>query len=508
MSGKTIGRVVIERYNIFDLANPEENKPLYRLANRLHVLTRDDTIRSQLLFESGDELSKNSLEESARLLRQNRYLHEATISAVPASDGVADIYVTTTDVWTLIPKIDFSRSGGENKYAFGIKEANLLGTGMAVELSRKSDVDRDSSRLKVVDRNLGGSRYVLDMGLSNNSDGHFRRLSLGKPFFALDSRRARGVNFRDDDSIDTWYERGEEIADYRHKAARADVHLGWSRGLKDGWTKRITSGFVYDDNEFLDAPDSDYPTLVIPENRTLVYPFVAVEWLEDRFEKANNINQIGRTEDRFMGRRFTAMLGAATNWLGSDRDALLLNARAQAGFGSSKQDSMILTAGIDTRIEDGDAVNLVVDFSARFFRKQSKKRLGFLALSGIYGHELDLENRVVIGGESGLRGYPLRYQSGDRRVLFTAEQRFFSDWYPFRLFHVGAAVFYDVGRAWGESPVSSLENEWLHDVGFGLRLGHSRFGFGRVTHIDIAFPLNGDDSIDAVQLLVSTKQTF
>jgi hypothetical protein len=508
VSGTTIGAVVIERHNIFDLDNPAENKPLFRLANRLHVLTREETIRSQLLFASGDVLSKHALEESARLLRENRYLHEATVRALPAADGVADVHVITTDVWTLLPKIDFSRSGGENKYAFGIKETNLFGSGMAVELSRKSDADRDASRLKVVDRNLGGSRYVLDMGLSNNSDGHFRRLSLGKPFFALDSRRARGVSVSDNDYIDTYYERGEEIADFRHKSSYADVHIGWSRGLLDGWTTRITTGFVNDKNEFLDAPGSDYPTLVIPENRTLVYPFVALEWLEDKYEKANNINQIGRTEDRFMGRRFTARLGAATDWLGSDRDALLLNARAQAGFGTSRQDSMILAAGIDTRIEDGNAVNLIVDFSARFFSKQSEKRLGFLALSGVYGHKLDLENRIVIGGETGLRGYPLRYQSGDRRVLFTAEQRYFSDWYPFRLFHVGAAVFYDVGRAWGESPVSTLQNEWLHDVGFGLRLGHSRFGFGRVTHIDIAFPLNGDDSVDDVQLLVSTKQTF
>jgi len=504
----TIGTVVIERHNIFDLGNPEENKSLFRLANRLHVLTRDRTIRTQLLFESGDVLSKNALEESARLLRQNRYLHEATIRAAPAANGVADVHVITTDVWTLIPKLDFSRSGGENEYAFGIKETNLLGTGMAIELSRSSDVNRDSSLLKIVDRNLGGSRYVMDLGLSNNSDGHFRNLSLGKPFFALDSRRARGVSFFDHDYIDTYYERGEEIADFRHKASHADVHIGWSRGLRDGWTTRFTTGFVYDKDEFLDAPDSDYPTLVIPDNRTLSYPFIGVEWLEDRFEQASNIDQIGRTEDRFLGRRLSLSLGAATEWLGSDRDALVFNARAQTGFGSSKRDSLILEGGLGSRIENGDAANLVVDFSARFFRKQSEKRLGFLSLSGVYGHQLDAENRIVIGGDSGLRGYPLRYQSGDRRLLFTAEQRFFSEWYPFRLFHVGAAVFYDIGRAWGDSPVSSIENEWLQDVGFGLRLGHSRFGFGRVTHIDIAFPLDGDDSIDDVQLVLSTKQTF
>ena len=88
------------------------------------------------------------------------------------------------------------------------------------------------------------------------------------------------------------------------------------------------------------------------------------------------------------------------------------------------------------------------------------------------------------------------------------EQRFFSDWYPFRLFHVGGAVFFDVGRAWGEAPVTASTNGWLKDVGFGLRLGNTRSGLGRMTHIDLAYPLDGDGDLSNLQFLVSTKKSF
>ena len=58
-----IGEIIIEKRNIFDLSDPEEDKWLYRWANRLHVVTRDKVIASQLLFESGDRFSGRLLDE-------------------------------------------------------------------------------------------------------------------------------------------------------------------------------------------------------------------------------------------------------------------------------------------------------------------------------------------------------------------------------------------------------------------------------------------------------------
>src|SRR5881398_665047 len=84
----------------------------------------------------------------------------------------------------------------------------------------------------------------------------------------------------------------------------------------------------------------------------------------------------------------------------------------------------------------------------------------------------------------------------------------FTDWYPFRLFRVGAAVFFDTGRTWGAAPLAAPGLGLLKDAGFGLRFGNARSGLGNVVHVDLAFPFNGDSSIKRVHFLVQTEQHF
>jgi hemolysin activation/secretion protein len=140
--------------------------------------------------------------------------------------------------------------------------------------------------------------------------------------------------------------------------------------------------------------------------------------------------------------------------------------------------------------------------------RQSPHRVLFLGLSALKGKNLDLDQPLQLGGDNGLRGYPLRYQSGTSRWLFTAEQRLFSNWYPFRLFNVGGALFYDMGEVRGQDPLGAPSQGLLRDIGFGLRFGNGRSGLGNVIHVDVAFPLDGDSSIKNVQFLVETKRSF
>ena len=191
----TIGTISITNNDIFDMDRPDENRALYRLANRLHVRTRPDVIRQQLLFDVGDSYSRQAIEESERILRSNRYIQEVSLRPVQHEDGTVDVDVTTSDVWTLMPKLAFSKAGGASNTAIGIKEMNVLGTGIAVEAMFKSDVDRDSTVLKVVDRNLGQSWYRLATSIAQNSDGHEYGLDIGKPFYSLNSTDALGFHF-------------------------------------------------------------------------------------------------------------------------------------------------------------------------------------------------------------------------------------------------------------------------------------------------------------------------
>jgi hypothetical protein len=53
-AGARLGEIRISPRNIFDTGNPNEDKPLFRLANTLHVVTRPEVIRRALLFTSGE----------------------------------------------------------------------------------------------------------------------------------------------------------------------------------------------------------------------------------------------------------------------------------------------------------------------------------------------------------------------------------------------------------------------------------------------------------------------
>jgi len=506
-SGAQIREVILEKRNIFDLSDPAENKWLYRWANRLHIITRDKVIDNQLLFRAGDNFDQRLLDESERILRANRFIFEANIEPVRYEDGVVDLRVTTQDVWSLTPDFSFSRSGGENRTALGIEETNFFGRGQLLRLKWIDSVDRTSTQFDFEDRNLGSSWVSMFLRVADNSDGKTNFLSVIRPFHALDARWTAGGWIANDDRRTALYRLGDEAAEYRHERDYLTAFGGWSRGLRNGWVRRWSVGYVYDDNDFSPALDPTLPA-VIPEDRKLVYPFLGLEILEDDFSTSSNTNEIGRTEDFFMGTRISASLGYADRSFGADRNALVAAATANLGFGSLDKTALLLSIVANGRRESGNTVNATTTLNTRFYHRQSEKRLFFMTLSGTAGHDLDLDNLVQLGGKSGLRGYPLRYQTGDSKLLFTIEQRYFTDWYPWRLFRVGGAVFFDVGRTWGDNPIGEPNLGWLKDVGFGFRFAPTRFSTNKVAHLDFAFPLDGDPSIDSVQILLEAKRSF
>ncbi|MDY0067888.1 MAG: phosphoethanolamine transferase domain-containing protein [Steroidobacteraceae bacterium] len=92
----------------------------------------------------------------------------------------------------------------------------------------------------------------------------------------------------------------------------------------------------------------------------------------------------------------------------------------------------------------------------------------------------------------------MMYSRARCRALLTLEERFYSSWQPLKLFNVGAAVFVDAGRSWGQDEHAATPAGWLEDVGVGLRLGSARSGLGNVLHIDLAMPLNRTNDIETV----------
>lgn len=507
--GAVIGEILIINGDVFDTNLPGENKSLFRLANKLHIETRPAVIRAQLLFKEGAPYSAALVRESERILRTNQYLFDASITPVAYHDGVVDLEVRTRDVWTLKPGINFGRKGGKNESGFEFEESNLLGLGKEFELSYSKDVDRDSTLVRYSDPHLFSGWNRLKVAYSSNSDGKLRQFSLDRPFFSLQTPWSAGFGVSDWDRIDSRYNLGEKVDKFWHSERDAEVFGGWSAPLADTWVRRLSLGMGYrrDQFDFIVDPAS---AAVLPEDRELVYPFVELELLEDAYEERRNQDQIERTEDVYTGTSLKLRLGYASKDFGSDRDAWLLWLQTGTSFefDREKRHTLLLNAGGETRIEGGDLRNAQLSGQARYYWRLSERQLFYASLSGMVSDTLDAEQQVLLGGDNGLRGYPLRYQDGTSRALLTLEQRIYTKYYLFRLFNLGGAVFFDMGRTWGQGTAGGTSQGWLKDIGIGLRLGSSRSAFGNVIHIDLAMPLDGGNDIDSLQLLVGTKRSF
>jgi hypothetical protein len=505
-AGAVVGEVRITTLDIFDPAKPGENNAVFRAANKVHPRTRPNAVRHLLLFAPGDRYDPALLLESERILRASGYLYDAWIRPAGWDGTRVDIEVVTRDVWTLTFGIGYSRSGGENRTRIGIEDSNLFGTGKEVTVRRTDDVDRTQVLYRYRDPNIRGKRWRMELAYGDNSDGKSHSFDLARPFFSLDTPWAAGVFWRDDDFEDTLWEGGEEYARFRHRLQQGDVFTGFSRGLSGGRVVRWTGGYAWERDRFAPVPDAFAPPEVF-EDRTIGYPYLEVDQVPDAFVRARDLDKVVRTEDLRLGTSLFARLGLASRSLGADRDAVILRGTVRMARTPGEAQLVSLDVTAEGRLPEGGAENVIVETDLRYYRRNFGRHAFFVRLGLAATEQLDADKQLLIGGDNGLRGYPLRFQSGDRRVIATVEQRFYTNWEWFKLVHVGAAVFADVGRAWYVGR-SDLDRPWLSDVGAGLRIGSSRSARGAMVHIDLSWAIDAPPGVSKTQITVETRQKF
>jgi outer membrane protein assembly factor BamA len=505
LEGSSIGEIYFTRLPIFDESSPEENYKIYRWANRFHILTREDVIHQRILFSTGDKFDTRLLHESERLLRASKFIYDADINPVKTCRDVTDIEVITRDVWSFTPDFSFTRSGGENEYRISLRDTNLFGTGKEVIGLLRNEDNRESVEFAYKDPNVRGSRMFFGSHLSDSDDGSRISVRLTLPFYALDTRRGWYLEVEQSDRIDTQYFREEDISEVQHETELLDAHYGISRGLIDGISRRYSIGYRFEDHVYSPGPDLPPPT-EFPYDRRLSYPYLIYESVEDKFTTGLNLDQIHRTEDLHVGRRLVARLGYSH----TDESRLVLGGRLHNTL--LHRPKIVLQHRLDWNgfwnFDRDEAEELLVQYGIRYYREQTKHRMFFSSFRATYSNNLSAERQVLIGGRSGLRGYPNRYQAGDRSYLFTIEERMYTDHHFLNLLRFGWALFFDIGRAWFPDQDNGLNAGNLANIGFGIRLAPTKSNIGQVIHLDLAVPLDKDDDIDDVQFLITVKDTF
>ncbi len=506
-TGAHVGKIIVVPLPIFDTADPKEDLLLFRWANALHIQTLPSVIERSLLFKSGDLVSARLIEENERLLRTDRYLYDVHFRPVAVHDGVVDIEVTTRDTWTLNIGVSASRTGGANSSGFSLQEYNLFGTGASLSFGRSNTVDRSSNELTFANDRLFDTWTGLNLSHAENSDGKRDTVAVVRPFYALEARWSAGLKASKDDRIDAIYNGGDIASQYRHRADQAEVFGGWSPGLVNGWVQRYSVGLGWQDDAYEREPGRVDP-LPFPQDEKLVAPFVRYALIEDHFNRTLNRNLVGRPEFFALGLSASVQLGYASTGLGSSRNALLYSATLSRGFEPLPRHTLITSSVLTGQFSDGRVRRQRLGLQAQYYLPQSPRWLFYASAAGDILTNPAVVDELLLGGDNGLRGYPLRYQSGTRRALFTVEERVYTDLYIWRLFRIGGAGFIDSGRAWGGDNINRDNPGWLGNIGFGLRIVSARAAFSNVLHVDLAFPLNAGNDIHKVQLLIKTRASF
>jgi hypothetical protein len=442
-------------------------------------------------------------------MRANRFLYDVTIVPAAVHGGVVDIDVTTRDTWTLDLTGRFGRAGGTNTTAFGILDYNFLGTGARLGISQVSDVDRHGTQV------LAGYAQAFDGWTAINilhghySDGDRSTASVTRPFYSLDTRWAAGASWDRWTRIDSLYNAGDVAAKYRHRSDLGEIFAGWSRGLVAGWTQRLSFGAALQDHAY-EAVPLQPDAFALPTDHDMRGLFLRHELVEDRFVKVRNRDQIARAEFFEVGFASQLQLTRAIHGFGASRSAWLYSASASRGFSPSGSDDLLLASvALQRQIASTGLPLAQAGGLLRYFAPQGRYSAFYASISGDrLASGAAAPDELLLGGDNGLRGYPLRYQSGDRRALLTVEERVYTDWYPFRLARIGAAVFYDHGRAWGGVNPNAIDPGWLSDAGIGLRVALDRAAFGNVLHADVAMPFPRAPGKKSVQFIVKTELTF
>jgi len=505
-----ISNITIRAQSIFD--EEDTNRYLlHRLANQFHVSTESSVIKDRLPFKPGDTITHAQLAEAERIIRKEVYIRDAKVVFAETCniDEEVTIEVTTWDNWSMLPTVSFGRKGGKNKFELGIKEDNLLGKGIQLSAEYKTDEQRSGYRFKIGSQIpfIPYSRMLIDV--EDNDDGSIIQFDAERPFYQLSSEYGWFINFLDFEKDDEIFQNGTTQRLFAHTGGQITLAYGRLIHQADNQYHRVTVGYTKQEDTFDTVQTNQVSALTsLPENRNFSYPWIEYQYLQADYQVMKDIYLTNQQEDINLGWQHTFKLGLETQPLTNNDYGV--HAQWQWKKGYLWPQTLLLFGGQLNKtyhVQERDLLyaNLTAEFFYRFAPKFGVYTL--TQLTAGKNHYADLP--LALGGESGVRGYPLQYQHGNYRAINALELRYYPNWNVYRIFDIGFAAFADVGKAWQNNSANPNEYKGtLASTGLGARIYSSRSSHQHVIHVDIAKPLTGGPNVDSWQWRMLVKQSF
>ncbi len=518
-----ISYVFVDNNSIFDLSELDPDASFrwaYRLANKLHVRTRENFITDELLFRVGDCVDTLLLAETERLLRAYRFIGDADVFSIPQPDGDQHVNVYTRDEWTTKIDLGFRVDDGIRIEGLEVTEENFLGRGVLLQGFLRKDKEVQDLGIELETPRIAGTRWDSRVSLGTTRAGNFFEESLTYPFLGEVGRFGARQSFLWRETVFSYSTNGHP--DHSHLLLpfldqRWDVAVGTRLG-DPGDLFILGAGISRESIEFRDLPGSlEY---IVDKDFSNPIPVDSVGFDEVERQtvsrRANRVNLfLGKRNLRYVQRRgldalrgiqdipvgAEAFVGFGRAWRALQEGGGIsvddLHAQASLFFGNAWAEWVVNArattearyVGGGEESDDREWRDIFAEADVYLYWQPNRDHTHTLLLriSAAGGWSVETPFQLTLGGRSSLRGYREEAHPGGRRIIMTLEDRVYLPSPAPGLFDLGLVYFLDFGHMHpGDAPFG-VHQHWIGTIGAGLRLGLPP-GTKNVFRLDFAIP--------------------
>ncbi|MFH1701495.1 MAG: hypothetical protein ABIE07_13025 [Candidatus Zixiibacteriota bacterium] len=514
---KIIDSIEIIAENVYDLDDPRYDSFIFKIANKMHIVTKQSVIRRELLLDKGDIFDTSLVNETVRNLRQLPYLLKTEIYLVKGEKDENLMIVRTSDKWTTVGGMSLHRSGGRSDIQIGIEESNLFGYGIYSSHDYfVLEDDRNYYQGEIRDSRFMGLNYSAGLFYSDNPRNGQMEISINKPLYHLRQNWGWGLNlnvFRQRfdyyiaeilagrDRIIGKRLKTNSVLRYGPGTLKCSLYLGYTFTDLEPKQRFITSNSIYSNGDRLDSADILQLLPKKPDDtlsHTLEFGF---RLQHVNFKSYNRINRFQKAEDVNLGIDILTMgyLAYDANLKRSLYQRINIWPQVTIGF-----ENGYIRLGTDINIwhSDNGWIRRYVKHYFKWYVKYHNNHTFAININSAFNYFQNNSLTLYLDEDRGLRGYPVFFLNGDSRLIANIENRIFSDLEILSV-GLGGVIFADIGNIWTRETSFSFR-ESLLSLGCGMRFGFSRSTQAEIVRVDLAYAVERK----SWQISIGTGQYF
>ncbi len=538
----SISYIFIDNRDIFDTTDMEPGTPFlwaYRAANSLHIRTKEEFIRKEILFREGECLDPFLLEETERLLRGYSFIAQSDVFAIPQPDGTQHVIVDTQDDWTTKVDLGFRFEGGPRFTGFAVEEENLLGQGVRVRVFYEEDKEQKDLGFELRTPRFMDTRWDARISAGQTRSGNFFEESLFYPFVGETGRFGARQSFLRRESTFAYSISDDPefthlllpFVDHRWDlvvggrlgepgnltvfgvgASRESIRFGrFPRGVEVVRGKRFSDTYPAGDRALISVGPQ-----VVARSAARVNFFFGQRNL--RFVPRRGLDALRGVQDVQVGTEVFIGLGRAVEVSGDNGASVPDDIHTQVNlFAGQVWDDWTVSAQANAEARQvfpgggsgGSWKDVFAEADAYLYwhRGEGAKQTLLLRLSASGGWDVETPFQLTLGGREAVRGYREEDFPGGRRLVFSAEDRIYLPWPAPELMDFGLSFFADVGFIRPGDVPFGLASGWRGALGAGIRFGLPP-GTGNISRIDLAIPLDRRFQLKDLVLRISLREVL